>query len=1043
MISGGFLGEMFAALALSGAWLAFAGFSVAGFGKPTAKQSWERIAVAGFSAHIIGIFGIIATLFYLIYTHNYAYHYVWSHSSNELPVYYMISCFWEGQEGSFLLWTFWHSVLGGILLFKGKEWRNGVLAVIASIELILTSMILGIFVPENVVWLMLALMALVPGLWLLRSWWVKREIADSPNPLSSVFQVSAVVLSLLTLLLLMRRQTGFFTGWSLGNAFSGIDSIGFSLFLLAFAGFLGLFILYIRKRSDSQADVGDLIAGMGVAVMAFIAAMVEPGLWKLGSTPFMTLRTAFPDAEIYLTDPNFLPSNGSGLNPLLQNYWMVIHPPTLFLGFAATAIPFAYVISGLIQGKYREWIRPATPWMLFAVMILGIGIIMGGYWAYETLNFGGYWNWDPVENSSFVPWICGVAALHAMLIHQRTKTYLHLTLILIISTFLLVLYSTFLTRSGILGETSVHSFTDLGLSGQLLVLVLVYFFSVSLLLAVRWKQIPSQPDESKVWSPEFFLFLGTLVLIFAGLEIIFTTSLPAINKLAGTNMAPPADLSYFYYKWNVWFASAFGVFSGIGQFLWWKIREKKKLADALFRPFLVAMVAGSLVIVALTVGGMEFVHDDKTAALIAPENLGEGFLSKALAYIQFGFLSFTNELLLFTSLFAVFSNGDVLVSLLRKNKKGWKVMGGTVVHLGFGLMLLGMLFSSGYGDVVSKNLTPEDLAGFPEAEKADNVLLVKGRSRMIPGYSVTYTGKKEAQAPVSSVSLIERNEAAFKVSFKDSTGDVFAMVLPLDVFLQTSDGSTGEHDAKPAAKSNDPAEPGINLEYVEDFLNRNLEFLKPKHINNRTLYGLEFVSLTDTASRFTLYPEAEVNEDMGNILAHPARKIYWNKDIYVHVSSTPAESDESPEFKYYDFELRIGESAFTDRAEVRLVRMSDLSGNKELEGFPIAAAANLEVIVKQDTFLVKPVYLIGKDNKPGMIEDHLEDLFMDFAFVGVDPEKGIVQIQVQEQVNPNNDWVVIKALSKPWINLLWLGTFVLTFGFIISILRRIRENKGR
>ena len=480
----GKLGQMFASMAFASALVAMISFFMAERRHELEKQSWERMGVGAFSLHIFSIMGIIATLFFMIYDHRYEYHYVWSHSSNELPVYYMISCFWEGQEGSFLLWCFWHSILGGMLLFKKNEWRNSVVGIIASVEVILVSMLLGAY-------------------------------------------------------------------------------------------FFGV---------------------------------------KIGSSPFILLKETFPDAEIYLTKPDFVPSNGNGLNPLLQNYWMVIHPPTLFLGFAATVVPFAYVMAGLIKGKFQEWIKPAMPWMAFAVMILGVGIIMGGYWAYETLNFGGYWNWDPVENSSLVPWICGIAGLHSMLIYKKSKAYLKLTMMMIIGTFLLVLYSTFLTRSGILGETSVHTFTDLGLSGQLLVLMFAYIGFVVAMMGYRWKSIPQRDDESKVWTAEFMLFMGILIFIFSGLLIVMATSIPVFNSIFGTDMAPPPNVQLFYYKWTVWFAILFGVFSGLGQFLWWKIEKKKSIGDAIFRPFLISVLTGSVIIMAIwymrsQTGSWEFAYD--------------------------------------------------------------------------------------------------------------------------------------------------------------------------------------------------------------------------------------------------------------------------------------------------------------------------------------------------------------------------------------------------------------------------------------------------
>ncbi len=116
----------------------------------------------------------------------------------------------------------------------------------------------------------------------------------------------------------------------------------------------------------------------------------------------------------------------------------------------------------MILKRYTEWIRPALPWALLGGAILGLGILMGGYWAYETLNFGGYWNWDPVENAVHVPWLVLVGAIHTMITYRNSGSALKASMILVIPTFLFILFSTFLTRSGILGDTSVHSFTDLG-----------------------------------------------------------------------------------------------------------------------------------------------------------------------------------------------------------------------------------------------------------------------------------------------------------------------------------------------------------------------------------------------------------------------------------------------------------------------------------------------------------------------------------------------------------------------------------------------------
>src|SRR6185437_1483650 len=162
--------------------------------------------------------------------------------------------------------------------------------------------------------------------------------------------------------------------------------------------------------------------------------------------------------------------------------------------------------------RFREWIRPALPWALFSAAVLGVGILMGGYWAYETLNFGGYWNWDPVENAVYVPWLVLVAAIHTMIIFRNSEVALKSAIILVITTFLLILYSTFLTRSGILGSSSVHSFTDLGLSGQLLIYLLVFLFISIYFCIANWKKIPSSEGEASIYSREFWIFIGATVL---------------------------------------------------------------------------------------------------------------------------------------------------------------------------------------------------------------------------------------------------------------------------------------------------------------------------------------------------------------------------------------------------------------------------------------------------------------------------------------------------------------------------------------------------
>ena len=283
--------------------------------------------------------------------------YAYKHASKELEYKYLLACIWEGQEGSFLLWTIWHSVLGIFIITKSKEWEAPVMTVISFAQFFLLLMILGIY----------------------------------------VFDV------------------------------------------------------------------------------------------RIGNSPFTLTRNEI--AAPIFSQPNYLSfiKDGMGLNILLRNYWMVIHPPVLFLGFASTIIPFAYAYAGIQTKRYGDWVKPLLPWALFSACVLGVGIMMGGKWAYESLSFGGYWAWDPVENASLVPWLILIAGLHTMVIYKATGHSLRASYLFSILTFVFILYSTFLTRTGILGDTSVHAFTEAGKAINIMIITFVLAFAAP--MQTSWRAV--------------------------------------------------------------------------------------------------------------------------------------------------------------------------------------------------------------------------------------------------------------------------------------------------------------------------------------------------------------------------------------------------------------------------------------------------------------------------------------------------------------------------------------------------------------------------
>ena len=225
------------------------------------------------------------------------------------------------------------------------------------------------------------------------------------------------------------------------------------------------------------------------------------------------------------------PLDGQGLNPLLQDDWMVIHPPIMFIGFALSAVPFSFAMAALWTRRYDDWAARAFPWALGGFLVLGTAILMGGYWAYTVLGWGGYWGWDPVENASFVPWLFGTVLIHGLHLERSRGRYRRANFVLATLVFLSVLYGTFLTRSGVLADFSVHSFVDLGLSGWLVGILGFFLLLSGWLLATRLRQVPTAANEDPVLSRGTFMVLATI-----------TVGLAALVILAGTLGAAPHPL---------------------------------------------------------------------------------------------------------------------------------------------------------------------------------------------------------------------------------------------------------------------------------------------------------------------------------------------------------------------------------------------------------------------------------------------------------------------------------------------------------------------
>lgn len=581
---------------------AFAFFRSAQAKAPIAAswKRWGRWSWATMTASIVGASGV---LWYLLLTHKYQYAYVYQQSSNDLPLHYLFSTFWAGQEGSFLLWIFMMCFVGLALIgYVKRSYERHVMAVVSLCQLFLISMIVGL-------------------------------------------QIGPV---------------------------------------------------------------------------------------EIGASPFAQLAEKFTEAPIFQQNPNFVPPDGQGLNELLQNPWMTIHPPFLFVGFSSMVVPFAFAIAALWRKKYTQWVRPALPWTLFAVGILGVAISMGGYWAYVTLSFGGYWAWDPVENSSLVPWLVGIAAFHTMLVQKNSGASQKASLLLSIAAYILVIYSTFLTRSGILGDVSVHSFVELGLYNQLLLWIATIGTVGIGLFIYRYPDLPTPDKEPPVLSREFMILSGSVLLTTTAAVIILGTSAPIFGRIFRDN--PSAVPTEFYNEWTLPLAIGFVFLAGLGQLFWWNKMNVEQLNRVLLKPLALATVS-TIAILILTPFAEQTIlmPADPTGPT---QTASAGIMSSLSEFWAMYGQALQILMLLFVSFFSLFGNGRVLWRVLRGNPR---MAGGAIAHVGFALMVLGVIASSGFDRALPRVGTPPAVA--EEDMPRENFVVAKNQTRSVNGYRVTYTGK--------------------------------------------------------------------------------------------------------------------------------------------------------------------------------------------------------------------------------------------------------------------------------------------------------------
>jgi c-type cytochrome biogenesis protein CcmF len=852
---------------------------------------------------------------------------------------------------------------------------------------------------------------------------------------------------------------------------------------------------YFKISSTWAGQEGSFLIWMMWTAVIGLLVLWKAGKWESRVMPFFVSSLIFLFAICtwlspynliprggengYPLDLPWPPNFGKGLNPSLQNYWMAIHPPTIFFGFVSLAVPFAFAIAALIWKDYEEFAPRVMPWVLMAVAALGVGKMMGGYWAYETQGWHGFWAWDPVENASLFPWLASVGLLHGLVVQKSRGGMTRTNLFLAILGWSLFIWGTFLTRSGVLADFSVHSFVALGASALWLLIGMIGIYTLGGigLILFRWRTIPGRPISDKFLSRDTGMVVAVSLAIAMCLIVLVATSWPLISRWSFLQTIGLGELynpkgmraeAIFYNKVGSAILIPTLLVMGVIPFLAWGKTNLEKFLWKILVPWFAALAGGFLVV-------WFVLHEAMRGYNPETGQLGFQAATPRMVVVVIATLG----------LFAVFSNLSLIFKILQlkeMRRGGWLAFAGLAImlggvitgfwYLGYGLaaVLLGLMVTLSGFDIFRRK-------SFAEGGALTHVGVLLAPLGLLvalwePGWGIALF----TAGALSLLMGLRARQATVTVGgwlAHVGIGLMFVGTIIANPFEKTQDlviaenmgpvntafgytlefvGWTHEDKLKRAAETSDLEEARrLQEEVRRDWYRYNHAAIVRVTENRKPL---------DTANADGPGPSATEKERGFSFLAH--------LPVFYHMQLESDDPNRAQTMRWPYIHRQIHRDFYMlVTADPKLVRASVTLVPGEEAPITVGGVVDTKYRVRYKNF-----YMEGVPGQPGTKMGAVMDLITpDGRTVEIRPGKSFspdgrmisVNTQIPEVsgavileggVNANNKQVTaqfefpespaiwalqMQVTNKPLINLVWLGVILMGAGALIAMVRRAQE----